>query len=548
VSDDELSPIPVIDVDQAFPPPTSDGRRGSSSSGGGDGSVTPAVEGALRDVLGWRPRAQDTSAFTAALTASFPLSELEGHVVATYSPRGFAMQADLGAVSGGQASLYNRAVSARTQMLTLLDGLTALRPDADTENCEAFRRLVRDAIITLVSEMGTPGGPRVAVVDAFLRQLLGVSPSKVPADTNADTVSGQLGALRVQFGFEAAFVNNADQEGIRTAFWTLVDLALDISRAWVSQRSQFTGKNQNGFLGTQLVLINQLLSAAAEQIDEVEAALDSVYVSAAERQTIRLRGAQGLTLDGLLSWTRSFVTDEGPRIARDAGRDGMRTSFTPTVLDIVAQITALLRAIGRPTVAVPPAFHAVVPSAPGAVQIPLITLYPQTRMPPGMQAARTQISISALDSLLWRLAKIAMRTSGYSDVVLFDAVVASDDVNQEILVAVRGLNISESLVPVFRSRVVPVHDSSQRKEVRPKEDRTSSDDDTISAVFSQVALGQWLSAYDAAHPASPSAVQLMGLTGRAVGGRVRVLPASALPIALRDTLTGKRVRGLQTRP
>ena len=89
------------------------------------------MEDALRDVLGWRPRAQDTSAFTAALTASFQLSEVEGHIVATYSPRGFAMQADLGAVSGGQASLYSRAVSARTQMLTLLDGLTPLRPDAE---------------------------------------------------------------------------------------------------------------------------------------------------------------------------------------------------------------------------------------------------------------------------------------------------------------------------------------------------------------------------------------------------------------------------------
>jgi hypothetical protein len=542
VSDDELSPIPVIDVDQAFPALTSDGRRGSSSSAG-DASVTPTVEGTLRDVLGWRPRAQDASAFTAALTASFQLSEVEGHVVATYSPRGFAMQADLGAVSGGQASLYNRAVSARTQMLTLLDGLTALRPDADMENCEAFRRLVRDAITTLVSEMGTPGGPRVAVVDAFLRQLLGMSPSKVLSGTNADTISGQLGALRVQFGFEAAFVNNADQEGIRTAFWTLVDLALDISRAWVTQRSQFAGKDQNGFLGTQLVLINQLLSAAAEQIDEVEAALDSVYVSAAERQTIKLRGAQGLTLDGLLSWTRSFVTDEGPRIARDTGRDGMRTSFTPTVLDIVTQVTALLRAIGRPTVVIPPAARAAISSAPGAVQVPLITLYPQTRMPPGVQAARTQISISALDSLLWRLAKIAMRTSGYSDVVLFDAVVGSDPDNQELLVAVRGLNISESLVPVFRSRVVPVQSPGQPKEVPPFGDRTSYGDDTISAVFDRGVLDQWILAYEAA--AQP-AVSLRGLAGKSVGARV--LPASALPITLRDTLTGKRVRGLQTRP
>jgi hypothetical protein len=268
-----------------------------------------------------------------------------------------------------------------------------------------------------------------------------------------------------------------------------------------------------------------------------------VYVSAAERQTIRLRGAQGLTLDGLLSWTRSFVTEEGPRIARDTGRDGMRTSFTPTVLDIVTQVTALLRAIGRPTVVVPPGVAAAVPSAPGAVQIPLITLYPQTRMPPGMQAARTQISISALDSLLWRLAKIAMRTSGYSDVVLFDAIVGSDPDNQELMVAVRGLNISESLIPVFRSRVVPVQDPSQPKEVQPIANRTSYDDDTISAVFHRGTLDKWLITYDAA--AQP-AVPLKGLAGRSVGARV--LPASALPITLKDTLTGKRVRGLQTRP
>ena len=50
------------------------------------------------------------------------------------------------------------------------------------------------------------------------------------------------------------------------------------------------------------MLINQLLSAVAEQVDDVEAALDSVSVSVAERQTITLPGSNGLTLDGLLTW------------------------------------------------------------------------------------------------------------------------------------------------------------------------------------------------------------------------------------------------------
>ena len=337
MSDDELSAIPVIDVDQVFPPPTSDGRRGSSSSGGGDGSVTPAVEGALRDVLGWRPRAQDTSAFTAALTASFQLSEAEGHVVATYSPRGFAMQADLGAVSGGQASLYNRAVSARTQMLTLLDGLTALRPDADTENCEAFRRLVRDALTTLVSEIGHPWRParrrRGRIPAAATRRPRPAGSLRRERRHHQRAARRAACAVRLRGRLRQQRRPGRDTHG-------LLDPGRPCTRYQPGLgvlRSQFTGKNQNGFLGTQLVLINQLLSAASEQIDELEAALDSVYVSAAERQTIKLRGAQGLTLDGLLSWTRSFVTDEGPRIARDAGRDGMRTSFTPTVLDIVTQ-------------------------------------------------------------------------------------------------------------------------------------------------------------------------------------------------------------------
>jgi hypothetical protein len=531
--------IPVVDVDQAFPLLTSDGSRSSSSSGSGNGTVTPVVENALRDVLGWRPRSQDTSAFEAALAASFQLSEVEDHTVAAYSPRGYAIQADLGAVSGGQASLYSRAVSARTQMITLLDGLTPLRPDADTENCESYRRLVRDAVTTMITELGTPGGPRVAVVDAFLRQLLGAAPASVPATATADTVGGQLGQVRDQFGLTDAFVNNVDQESLRTAFWTLVDLVLDTNRAWVNLRGQFTGGPQQGFLGTELVLISQLLGAVAEQVDDVEAALDSVSVSVAERQTITLAGSNGLTLDGLLTWVRTVVTEEGPRIARDTGRDGLRTSLMPTVLDLVDQVERLLAATGRPTFNLPPAvinLLTIPPADPITPQIPLVSVARRTPMPPGMQSSRVQIAVTGLDSLIWQLAQLTMRIARFSGAVLFDVMALTSTANDELLVVVRGLNIQPTLTPVFRSAGVRRRNAALRKQVRPFPDRVSSDNETISAVFDLVELNPWLDEFGRQGKPRPWV--------RAAGSGVqpRFVHAREVPIRLRDNLTGKLVQ------
>jgi hypothetical protein len=539
--------IPVVDVDQPFPVLTSDGSRGSSAGTADAGTVTPVVENALRDVLGWRPRSQDTAAFEAALAAAFQLSESEDHTVATYSPRGFAIQADLGAVSGGQASLYSRATAARTQMITLLDALTPLRPDADTENCESFRKLVRDALTTMVSELGTPGGPRVAVVDAFLRQLLGAAPAQVPATQTADTIGGQLGQVRDQFGLTDAFVNNVDQEGIRTAFWTLVDLALDTNRAWVLVRGQFTGRGrgaQQGFLGTELVLISQLLSAVAEQLDDLQAALDSVYISAAEQQTIVLPGSNGLTLDGLLTWVRSVVTEEGPRIARDTGRDGIRTSLMPTVLDVVGQVNGLLAATGRPAFTVPQAVVNMLtppPVQPMTVQAPVIAVGGRSPMPPGMQSSRVMVAVSGLDSLLWQLAQLTLRITRFSGAFLFDVMTLTSIPHNELLLVVRGLNLAPTLTPVFRSPGVHRRDPALRTQVRPDAARVTHDDDTVSAVFDLTELDPWLDEFGQAGRARP----WPRYAGNAV--QTRYAHARDVPVRLRDDLTGRLVQN-QTRP
>jgi hypothetical protein len=74
------------------------------------------------------------------------LNEVEGHVEWEWKPQNYMVQADLGEVTGAQASIYTRAKAAIDQALPLLDGLTPLREDADPEDCEAIRALVRSEL------------------------------------------------------------------------------------------------------------------------------------------------------------------------------------------------------------------------------------------------------------------------------------------------------------------------------------------------------------------------------------------------------------------
>ena len=111
----------------------------------------------------------DPKGFTAALTQSFTLKQVEGHTEATWVPRNYAVavQADMGAITGAQASIYARAKVALDQSLPLLDGLTSLRTDILPEDQEATRSIVRSELTQLVNELGMEGGPRVQRVEAL---------------------------------------------------------------------------------------------------------------------------------------------------------------------------------------------------------------------------------------------------------------------------------------------------------------------------------------------------------------------------------------------
>ena len=54
--------------------------RSGDGSGGAGGSLTRTAQGAIRDLLGWRYRADDPRGFLAALNKAVDLKEVEGHV------------------------------------------------------------------------------------------------------------------------------------------------------------------------------------------------------------------------------------------------------------------------------------------------------------------------------------------------------------------------------------------------------------------------------------------------------------------------------------
>jgi hypothetical protein len=291
------------------------------------------VEGTLRDILGWRPRTEDSKGFVAALTQSFKCTEEAGKTVCVYTPRTLAVQvqADMGAVTGAQASLYARANSAINQSLIILDRLKPLDPVADPQNVQASRATVELTIKELLYELGLYGGPRTSRVDSLFDLLCGDEGSP----TNPEQIKGQLGVLRDEFGFEHDWANSSiEKEQNFTDFITLVDYVNSLKQSWKSQRQFFDRSNTvQPFLGTQLVLISRALEAVVESVQEFYSAADSVFLGAEDLQIIQLTFGNSyppMYVSELLGWVERFASQEGTQLVMNAGKFGLR-AFFPTI-------------------------------------------------------------------------------------------------------------------------------------------------------------------------------------------------------------------------
>jgi hypothetical protein len=309
---------------------------GEAAAGSGVGSLTRAAQGAIRDLLGWRYRADDPKGFLAALTKAVDLKEVEGHVESTWKARPFMVQADLGEVTGAQAAIYERARLAVDHALPLLDTLKPLRPDADAENTESVRALVRSALTELVAELANAGGPRSARVNDYLSRLLGdhikfdesfFSTKEYAALVGRpEEVKGILGQVRERFGLKRQLVLRVDEERILTNFLIIVGHTTSIFDVWVAQKPFIEREtNTDKFLGTQLVRLSQVLNVVVESVHEANTAMDSVFFGPQERQVkeIKLRGEPPITVAELLGWVEHFAGVEAPQLIEDSGKDGV---------------------------------------------------------------------------------------------------------------------------------------------------------------------------------------------------------------------------------
>ena len=475
------------DIELAYPILTEEVEGGAGPSGAvAPSALSVTARNAVREVLGWRPRPGDGKGFVAALTGSFTTEEFEGHTEVTWHPRAMSVQADLGAITGAQASIYARARAELDQILPLLDSLTPLAPSPDLQDCEAFRAIVRDEMVALVDELGVPGGPRSPRVDAFFQALTGVHPREHRTRVvTADAIGGQLGRLRDLFGLVPNNINTVDEEQVFTKLLIIVDIIVALQSAWTNQRELFDPALQTGgYFGTDLVLLSRYLGAVAESVDELRFACDSVFLGPSERETIVLPGAP-VTLAGLMEWIREYATIEGVRAITEGGKDGVTTAFVPTMRE-------LHRLVRR---------HLVMAVVDGDHVISLKRMR-ATELPPAFFTARVQLAALQLRSYLREVLERASRIQRFPDPILLrvdpELILAE---SSPTTIVVSGIGFAPGHSLRLTHRPGPLGDVTTVTTLVPVEGTVQIAEGSIRANFvtTNMALGEWdLSLVDAA--------------------------------------------------
>lgn len=368
-----------------------DGNTGTGPAnrlGGLDGGSAQLIGQTLRDVLGWKVRDDDPKGFSGALTASFSVADVEGHTQWSWTPRTYAVQTDLsGGITGAQASLYTRAQEALTQSLPLLDKLYPLQPDADNEDIAAVKAVLRRQLDELVGELGAPGGPGVTRVERYFNLLL-ASPNST-YDNNGtvqtpdpDDVKGTLGRLRDVLGLRSSdnLVNSVADEQNQTDYRVFADYLTSLAQSWLNNQKFFKFNTETPFLGTQLVPISKQLSLINESVDDLRFTLDSVFIGAAERQTLVLNfgtGIEPMYAEDFFRWIQNFVTEEAPSYIQDGGKFGIGNSLVPFAKQFQKMTHALLTAKAN------------------------------NQLPEGFRTKRVQRSIESLEKALQELVRLA---------------------------------------------------------------------------------------------------------------------------------------------
>jgi hypothetical protein len=392
----DLAAYPILTEELGYAPSPA-GLPSGGTSGSGTSQLAQISMKAVADVLGWKPKGGDVKGFLGALNASFTGREVDGQTEYDWTPRTYAVQTDLaGGISGAQASLYSRAQDSVNQAIPLVDGLYALRIDADPQDVQALKAIVKSQMTELVGELGMLGGPRISRVNQYFLMLLGITiPVAANTSTEPDAIpsSCTLGTLRDELGLWSVYapktpfssvanqplINTVEEEQNVTNFRLVVDYMTSLALSWNNNQQFFGLATATPFFGTQLVVLARQLAVANDSVDEVRFTMDSVFITPSERQTMEIDfpaavglprhppirpaaippgampppqplnntmvGSQPMFMEDLLSWVQRFASEEGPRLIQEGGKYAVNTS----VLPVVTNLRNLVLAAQRPT-------------------------------------------------------------------------------------------------------------------------------------------------------------------------------------------------------
>ena len=196
---------PILTEEVGYPPAVTSRPgpgAGFGSGGGGNQGLGQIAARAIGDALGWKPNSTDAKGFVGALTQSFSLTEVEGHIESKWNQRTYTVQSDLaGVISGAQASLYARAKVAMENCLPLIDGLYPLDPTADPEFVRALKEMAKSQIAEIVKQFGVVP-PSILRVNTYFRILMGVKSFRFNDDPRVEADPDKIkGTFRLSPGY-----------------------------------------------------------------------------------------------------------------------------------------------------------------------------------------------------------------------------------------------------------------------------------------------------------------------------------------------------------
>ncbi len=345
-----------------------DSGAARSSSSNDATSMERQVQRALTQVLGRSP-GRGANSFMSALNGAFPAQATSDgqqvaftpsrSVVSLYQPGGsangtypmmgnstIAGDGYAGTISARQANLYRQASIIASDAQRVLNGLTPFVPEAENDQVEALRALVRSEINALVDEFGRVDEPR------------------------KDRVLAYFSALKLHIkGFGSrAFLDNpplastVDDETQTAGFELLKSYERTLRQTWDTFFNTDTLSPKSFSLSERVERANILLPIVAQVNNDFEAAMDSVGFTESERRSMAARfdtlAGFGLVPQGidtqlpaisvydLNDWVDRFASLEGPSILSDSGQYGLDfvTDQADKLFWVLAPVISILEA------------------------------------------------------------------------------------------------------------------------------------------------------------------------------------------------------------